>query len=146
MGAARQLHTATLLSDGRVLIVGGAEVAFGGPALESAELYDPAGGTFSPTGSMAHPREAHTATLLPTAGSSSPEDHHHLRTSTYDAFAELYDPTTGKFSPTGSMAKARYWDTATLLPADVYSSSEEWSKRCSSPRPSCTTPRAASSA
>lgn len=60
MTAARGDHTATLLSDGRVLTAGG----WNGTALASAELYDRATGTFSPTGSMTATRAAHTATLL----------------------------------------------------------------------------------
>jgi hypothetical protein len=61
MATARRLHTATLLSNGRVLIAGGEP---GSGALATAEVYDPASGTFSPTGSMATERSEHTATLL----------------------------------------------------------------------------------
>jgi hypothetical protein len=50
-------HTATLLPDGRVLVIGGYEVA-------SAEIWDPATETWSPAGRMAQPREGHEATLL----------------------------------------------------------------------------------
>jgi hypothetical protein len=52
-------HTATMLKDGRVLIAGG---RFDG--LESAELYNPATGTFSRTTDMLRSRTYHTATLL----------------------------------------------------------------------------------
>lgn len=54
--------SATLLGNGKVLIVGGMTSG----ALASAELYDPALGTFTPTGGMAVPRAFHTATLLAT--------------------------------------------------------------------------------
>ena len=60
----RSEHTATLLSDGRVLITGGVVNGFIGPT-SSAEIYDPSTGTFSATGSMTTPRSWHTATLTP---------------------------------------------------------------------------------
>jgi hypothetical protein len=61
MTAARIRPTATLLPDGRVLIAGGTH---NGIVLASAEAYDPASGTFTPTGDLAVARFGHTATLL----------------------------------------------------------------------------------
>ncbi len=106
---ARSYHTATLLPNGKVLVVGG----FG--ALASAELYNPASGTWSTTGSLATPRYGHTATLLPngkvlvTSGFTG---------TNFDAVAsaELYDPASGIWSATGSLGTARAFATATLLP------------------------------
>jgi Kelch motif/Galactose oxidase, central domain len=115
MSTRRESHTATLLPDGRVLIVGGEDSV--GDAVATAELYDPKAGTFSPTGPMATPRAFHTATLLADgrvliAGGNA-------GTWSYDgpflASAEIYNPRTGAFSPTGSMATPRAWHTATLL-------------------------------
>ena len=69
MTTARRLHTATLLPDDTVLIVGGYRE--GGGALASAELFDPVSGTFSATGNLRTARGGHTAIPLPTGGSSS---------------------------------------------------------------------------
>jgi hypothetical protein len=114
MTAAREEHTATLLPDGRVLVAGGHDYRDGTSTIErSAEIYDPALGTFTATGSMSAAREGHTATLLPSglvliAGGAD-------TASTALATAELFDPRTGRFSPTGSMSTARDAATATLL-------------------------------
>jgi len=114
MIVARYEHTATRLADGRVLIAGGMD---GTKDLATAEIYDPATGAFSLTGSMVKARASQTATLLAdgrvlVAGGNHPD----IKTDVPTASAELYDPKTGTFSATGSMAVARINTTATLLP------------------------------
>ena len=59
--ASRDGHTGTLLNNGQVLVAGGTD---GGADLASAELYNPATGSWTFTGSMSSPRNAHTPTLL----------------------------------------------------------------------------------
>src|SRR5258706_16344581 len=60
MSAARYEHTATLLPNGKILVVGG----FGPGTLNSVELYNPATNTWSTAASLGIGRALHTATLL----------------------------------------------------------------------------------
>ena len=62
LNTARSLHTATLLPNGNVLVAGGQN---SGSFLTSAELYDPATGSWTATGGLNAARDLHTATLLP---------------------------------------------------------------------------------
>jgi hypothetical protein len=110
MGSGRRDFAATMLSDGRVLVTGGTTPTSSGLGSQSAEIYDPTGGTFTATGSMAIPREHQTATLLPSgqvllAGGDPAES----------SVAELYDPTSASFAATGAMQHARMYASATLL-------------------------------
>ncbi len=113
MNAERAAHTATRLPDGKVLIAGGfREEGTSEIAIASAEIFDPAANTFTPTSDMKEPRNGHTATLLPNgkvllAGGWNQQG----RTAT----VELFDPKTGTFEYTGSLMGPRQGLTATLL-------------------------------
>jgi hypothetical protein len=105
-------HTATRLSDGNVLVVGG---GLGTSAVASAELYDPGTGQWTATGAMPEGRIYHTAmlvlggTVLVAGGANGVVDPFPLVT------AERYDPVTGSWTATASMGLARSSYTATLL-------------------------------
>jgi hypothetical protein len=114
---ARAGHTATLLADGHVVVVGGFRLGDGAPkTIRSAEVWDPVSGTFSPTDPLAEARYGHSATLLPDgrvlvvggvdAGDSGVE----IRAS-----AEAWDPAAGTFSPAGALPDGRVNHSATLL-------------------------------
>ena len=122
LGPGRAWHTATRLSDGRVVVVGGStggsvgDPTAGSRSLASAKIYDPTTGAFAPTGSLATARARHTATLLAdgrvlVVGGREERDGDAGKL----ASAELYDPTTGAFTPTGSLAVARSGHAAVLL-------------------------------
>ena len=91
---ARGSHTATLLPNGKVLVVGG--TGPGNVSLGSAELYDPASGTWTATGSLAMARRFHTATLLPDGKVLVAGGFGVGYTSL--ASAELYDPASGTWT------------------------------------------------
>jgi hypothetical protein len=116
-------HSATLLNNGKVLIAGGFQNVPGGQqcdgtlhgwggfldcvtALTSAELYDPATGTFSPTGNMTGSALGHTATLLPNGNVVI----------NWGLSAELYDPSSGTFTAIKWVAPV--YGAATLLNND----------------------------
>jgi N-acetylneuraminic acid mutarotase len=115
LNTARQVHMMTLLQNGQVLVAGG-EDAYS-HLLASAELYNPAMGTWTTTGSMNTTRGDATMTLL-TNGQvlvvggyySDP-----VKGPIALASAELYNPSTGKWTYTGSLHTARWNHSATLL-------------------------------
>jgi len=104
---------AVLLLNGKVLAAGG--FRSGAIGLQSAKLYDPLAGAWSSTGSMRDARYSHTVTLLlsgkvlVSGGRTGPGSFGTLSS------AEIYDPTTGVWSSTGSMTIERIAHLATLL-------------------------------
>lgn len=107
----RYFHTATLLSNGKLLVTGGNN--FRGP-VGSAELYDPGTNSWSSAGNIATARYAHTATKLPDgtvliAGGL-------INDATALSSAELYNPTYNSWSSAGNMNSVRASHSATLLP------------------------------
>ncbi|CAF0928976.1 unnamed protein product [Adineta steineri] len=60
MANARYTHTASILSNGKVLVTGG----YNGNYLDSSELYDPSTSTWTTTSNMTNTRSDHTASVL----------------------------------------------------------------------------------
>lgn len=124
----RRYPTLTLLHDGRVLLSGGEVNSPGGgtgTVVDTAELFDPVTETLSATGSMVKPRTGHSATTLPdgrvlVAGGQGLCDtvRNSLRSCELPDLldAEIYDPATGTFTPTGGMSGVRGATEGLLLP------------------------------
>ncbi len=120
MTVPRESHTALRLQDGTVLITGGHQGRRADITLyASAELYDPANGTFRRTGDMAIRRHKHDAVLLAdgrvlVSGGSDERDDRGAYRST-----EVYDPGRGSFAAGPTLALARYkHNGSSLLLAD----------------------------
>ncbi len=112
LGTSRHFHTATLLADGKVLVVGGTSSA--GGVLASTEVYDPVANTWTTKQPLATARSRHTATLLGDGkvlvvggenGSGNAL-----------SSVELYDPVANTWASITSLTTARSHHTATLLP------------------------------
>lgn len=131
---ARSGHTATLLSNGKVLVIGGCCTTDGENALASAEIYDPASESWTLTGSLAEGRFNHSATLLTgpgcgahcgkvlVAGGDSMVATSDLLLGTFRtqiASVELFDPAansgTGAWSSAPPLHHPRAGHTASLL-------------------------------
>ncbi len=118
MHTGRAQFVAVLLSTGKVLVAGGCTSYDVNGCLgvtTSAELYNPATGTWSSTGAMRAARMAMTGTVLPTGKALVAGG----QTAASDALSscELYNPATGTFSLTGRLITPRSDHTATLLPS-----------------------------
>src|SRR5262249_23670079 len=106
LNVARTQHVMALLSDGKVLVAGGHDSS--GTLLESAKLYAPSSGAWTTTGSLSVARSNCTTTplsngkVLVTGGVTDPFMIQSL------ASAELYDPSSGPWTPTGSLSEARH--------------------------------------
>ena len=111
-------HTATLLTNGKLLVVGGVKSAGAGTA--AADLFDPVALTWTSVAPMNAMRSSHAATLLAdgrvlvTGGStvSSTAAKGYVN----NASAEIYDPVANTWTATPTMSVARSHHTATLLP------------------------------
>ena len=120
MNVARVSAQSVLLSNGTVLTIGGCiNNDCLGSTTGSAEIYNPANGTWTSTGSMVKSRAEFVAALLPNgkvlvAGGCTAYNANGCTAGT--AAAEIYNPTTGKWNSTGAMRAARMSTTATLLP------------------------------
>lgn len=112
MATPRYWHAATVLQNGKVLVVGGDMGGYN--FVSSPELYDPATDTWSPAGIMPLPRFGHNASLLPN-GKVLVTGGWALVGNTFTN-AEFYNPATNTWSSAAPMVGGRYGHAQVSLP------------------------------
>jgi hypothetical protein len=126
MNEGRYNHTATLLNDGKVIVIGGTED--GKNSLNSAEVFDPKEESWTPVPDMAHPRMRHTATILDSGrvliaggylgnGYGYPSLFKHFNGSgnISHSTCEIFDPGENAFEPAQPINIGRFWHRAVKL-------------------------------
>jgi len=118
LNIARYAHTATLLRDGRVLVVGGS--AGGSNYQDTAELYDPAAGKWTLASRLPSPHAWHTATLLRDGNvliAGGLRTYIISGTQKWSATDSVvrYDPATDQWYDVGHLKTPRLYHVATLL-------------------------------
>jgi hypothetical protein len=121
MNAARDHHTATMISSGpnvgKILLAGGEDRSYGMISLGSTELYDPVANKFAVGPTMNDARYAHTATVI----ASGPNAGRILLAGGFNTAygpltsTELYDPVVNTFAVGPKMNAARFGHTATVI-------------------------------
>jgi Kelch motif protein/galactose oxidase-like protein len=127
MTSPRGDHSMTLLPSGKVLVAGGfGSVVQGdyGVYTESAELYDPATGSWTPTGPRSDIWDTWMPVLLPSgkvllAGGLFWSWRYGTACQVVRTSAWLYDPATGTVTATGPMATPRSGGAMLLVTGDV---------------------------
>jgi len=112
----REQHTATVLADERVLVVGGTD--FDSTIFEAAEIFNPATGEFTSAGASQSPHVGHTASLLPDGRVLIVGGVNTLDTSDFAAALagnEFFDPASSQFSPAPLLAAPRTGHAAVEL-------------------------------
>jgi N-acetylneuraminic acid mutarotase len=113
MSSPRDSHTATLLANGNVLAAGGSN---NNVALTSAEIYSVASGKWGVTGSMNVGRVSARSVLLANGSVLVMGGCTSDCVSGTTATSEIYNPTSGVWTLSRSMAHGRAEFVATLLP------------------------------
>ncbi len=117
MNVARARHLPAVLPGNQVLVAGGVADTANGAALANAEVWNPLSGTFTPTGPMNAPRQAFTLTALPSGHAVATGGSATATSGAGAASAEIFDPASGRWVPTGSLNAGRLGHSATLLPS-----------------------------
>jgi N-acetylneuraminic acid mutarotase len=116
MASPRLRHTATLLRNGKVLVIGGSNSGAGSSGaayLNSAELFDPSNNTWSDAGQMVSARSGHAAVLLPGGQVLVTGGNDGTRAL---SSVEGYDPANNHWVLAAPMSVARWLHTTTLVP------------------------------
>jgi alpha-tubulin suppressor-like RCC1 family protein len=119
MATARQDHTATLLSTGKVLVAGGRSSPSGTTGLATAELFDRSTGTWAATAGMTGGRWLHSATQLGSSSNTTTSGKvliaGGINGTASVSTAQLYSPSAGTWVAATALNAARHAHTATVL-------------------------------